>query len=179
MLTTGSVGVSCWPTTNFTKPVSKSSQGSRHCLACLWPTRARLGIGPPLTREADNDRSRQLRWVEAGPCRCRQCSTQSDPQIGSDAPLKGRYIDLVRVTIGCRWGLFGAAYSGLQNACMVCALFVCCRQHGIISYLQPCPTRSSDGGRAHIRRVLLQTAAVTGTSYDWVDRPIRNAPMAC
>src|SRR4051795_2514756 len=60
-----------------------------------------------------------------------------------------------------RWGLFGAAYSGLQKACMVCALFVCCRQHRIISYLQPCPTRSSDGVRAHIRRVLLQTAAVT------------------
>src|SRR3954462_14544557 len=118
--------------------------------ASLWPTRARLGIGPPLTREADNDRSRQLRWVEAGPCRCRQCSTQSDPQIGSDAPLKGRYIDLLRVTIGYRWDLFGAAYSGLQTACMVCALFVCCRQHGITSYLQPCPTRSSAGcERAH------------------------------
>jgi len=25
MLTTGSVGVSCWPTTNFPKPVFKSS----------------------------------------------------------------------------------------------------------------------------------------------------------
>src|SRR3954470_13157615 len=27
MLTTASVGVSCWPTTTFAKPVSKSSQG--------------------------------------------------------------------------------------------------------------------------------------------------------
>ncbi len=29
MLTTASVGVSCWPTTNFLKPVSKSSKGAR------------------------------------------------------------------------------------------------------------------------------------------------------
>jgi hypothetical protein len=88
----------------------------------------------------------------------------------------------MRVSIGCRWGLFGAAYSGLQNTRVVCAFevidirrirpaFVSCRQHGMISYLQfyLLPATLPDtierrGASARIRRVLLQTAAVTGSS---------------
>src|SRR3712207_3615575 len=37
MLTTASVGVSCWPTMSFPKPVSKSSHdGSRNRETCRW-----------------------------------------------------------------------------------------------------------------------------------------------
>src|SRR3954447_21555544 len=67
MLTTASVGVSCWPTMNFPKPVSKSSQagrGRREKLATARrssPRSSPLAEGDPRCHVHQWDRGRQPR----------------------------------------------------------------------------------------------------------------------